>query len=111
MNIIKWMAPVPKAVRERLNFYNVPVTEKSSNQKETEKSPTPRKDHAQHRAGQPEKILANASFLTKLRERARPEDFVAVKVDIEGQLGAPELQIVHAIAEDPTLGACYHVRS
>lgn len=44
-----------------------------------------------------------ASFLAVLNETAKPEDFVAIKVDIEGQLGGPELEIVRAIAELPEL--------
>jgi hypothetical protein len=43
------------------------------------------------------------SFLALLNETARPSDFVAIKVDIEGQAGGPELPIVRAIAEQPEL--------
>ena len=34
---------------------------------------------------------------------AKPEDFVALKVDIEGQVGGPELAIVNAIAHNAQL--------
>ena len=47
----------------------------------------------------------NSSFLTKLQEVARPEDFVVVKEDIEGQKGAPEAFIVEAIANRPEIAA------
>lgn len=43
------------------------------------------------------------NFLAMLNETARPSDFVALKVDIEGQQGSAELEVVRAIAETPQL--------
>lgn len=69
-----WWRDVPNATRAKLEFYNVPINETSTDE--------------------------DVSFLRKLKATAREEDFVAVKVDIGG---GPELAIVEAIAERPEL--------
>ena len=65
----KWWASVPAHVRNRLTFFNEPVSEDS--------------------------------FLAKLRETARPEDFVVLKVDIDQP--ALEQSLIRRIADDPDL--------
>ena len=87
-----WWDTVPLTVRSKLHFYNVPVTE-------------PRWHGGWRKDGWQKDP---SSFLAMLNETARPEDFVAVKIDIEGQLGpSPELQKL-LTAE---LGGCqaYHL--
>lgn len=72
-----WWRYMPAKIRAKLHFYNVPVEMDGE-------SPGNR-----------------ASVLEVLRETARPEDFVVVKVDIdESEL---EKKIVNAIATDPAL--------
>ena len=78
----KWWQDVPISVRSKLHFFNVPVNET-----------------ADPGDGKPN----SNSFLAMLAATAREEDFVALKVDIEGQNGAPELDIVRAIADTPAL--------
>ena len=76
-----WWRDVPADVRARLEFYNVPIDESGLSVRERGE---------------------NTSFLRKLTATARPEDFVALKVDIDG---GPELAIVEAIAAQPELSA------
>lgn len=71
-----WWRDVPSDVRSKLEFHNVPVDENS--------------------------VDENVSFLKKLKATAKPEDFVALKVDIDG---GPELAIVEAIADSAELAA------
>ena len=77
-----WWRDVPAAVRAKLEFFNVPIDETAA----------------------PRATTANedASFLRKLVATARPEDFVVLKVDVDG---GPELAIVEAIASRPELAA------
>jgi hypothetical protein len=72
-----WWRDVPVDVRSRLSFYNVPIDESAG-------------------------AKGDASFLNKLRATARPEDFVVLKVDVDG---GPELPIVEEIAARPELAA------
>lgn len=76
-----WWRDVPVDVRSKLDFYNVPIDE------------TPNA-HADPRD--------NSSFLRKLSVVAKPEDFVVLKVDIDG---GPELAIVEAIAASSSLAS------
>jgi len=64
-----WWDPVPAAVRPRLTFYNVAIEED---------------------------YQSDASFSSHLKAAAKPEDFVAIKVDIDHV--AVELPIVKGIA-------------
>ena len=82
INISDWWRPVPDSLRHRIRFYNVPVDERAC--------------PASFRGALPDK----GSFLRLLAESAKPEDFVVLKVDIDG---GPELNIVEAIAERPEL--------
>jgi hypothetical protein len=69
-----WWRGVPADIKAKLEFYNVPIDETSTDE--------------------------NRSFLRKLVATAREDDFVALKVDVDG---GPELAIVEAIAERPEL--------
>ena len=82
-----WWARVPVDLRAKMRFYNVPVMEGSP---EEARNGTYR---------------GNDSFLSLLLASARPDDFVVVKVDIEGQMGAPEMAIVQSIGARPELSA------
>ena len=70
-----WWRPVPLHVRTKLHFYNLPVNAKWD---------------------------SDASALRTIHATARPEDFVVVKVDIDGS-GPVELEIVKAIADNPDI--------
>jgi len=82
---------VPLPMRSRLHFFNVAVEEPKM------------ADTLAGKWGEPSWLKNPGNFLAMLNETARPSDFVALKVDIEGQLGGPELEIVRAIAETPQL--------
>lgn len=87
MNPTEWWRHVPVEMRKVLHFFNVPVEE----------------DSLQNvLAGRQNKSNYN-SFLQLLQKSAKPEDFVVIKLDIEGQVGSPELQIAQAIATRPHL--------
>lgn len=79
----QWYASVPAAMAEKIRFFNMPV--------ESEMNET----------------TSPASHPLRLLELAHPEDFVVVKVDIDGagEFGsaAPELEIVEIIAARPEL--------
>ena len=77
---VTWWRYVPVSVRAKTHFYNVPVNESLG-----------AKD--------------GHSFLQHLAASAHPDDFVVVKVDIEGHNGGPELEVVQAIAACPSLAA------
>jgi hypothetical protein len=79
-----WWKNAPLKMRAKLHFINAPIEELPSTQA-------------------PQWSGHRASFLALLNETASPDDFVAIKVDIEGQAGGPELPIVRAIAEQPEL--------
>ena len=68
-----WWRHVPASVRAKLHFYNVPVDEASP--------------------------FGRSSMLSVLRETARPEDFVVVKVDIDTP--SVEKTIVEAMTTPP----------
>lgn len=72
-----WWRYVPRSVRAKLHFFNIPISEKSDGD--------------------------GASMLGMLKETATPEDFVVVKVDID----TPDLEkmIVKTIATTPSLAA------
>ena len=82
-----WWQGLPIDVRARMHFYNVPVEEGAQGQ------------------AQNGSYAGTNSFLNLLLASAKPKDFVVVKVDIEGQLGAPEFAIVESIATRPELTA------
>ena len=75
-------------MRSKLHFFNVPVEE-----------------HVRAGSVDGPPFLHERSFLALLNASATPEDFVVLKIDIEGHKGSPELEIVRAIAETPELCA------
>jgi len=77
-----WWTEVPVDIRRKLHFYNTPVGELSVNQSV----------HGE--------LAGDNSFLRMLPLAVKPEDFVVVKVDIDG---GPELNILEAIAARPEL--------
>ena len=85
MDHAAWWDPLPDQVRERTRFYNVPVNETAC-ELSLEKGLYAQK----------------GSLLHMLPFAAKPEDFVVVKVDIDG---GPEVQIVEAIAQHPELSS------
>ena len=92
----KWWKNVPPAMRARLHFHNVPIQEGSMTDVLVARKWKADDAHARAHAA------SNSSFLRMLRATAKPEDFVVVKVDVDG---GPELQVVHAIALLPELAA------
>ena len=89
-----WWKQVPPRMRERLHFFNTGVHEGSMTDvliNRTWAQPAPPTSSSD----QPP-----SSFLRHLRQTARPEDYVVVKLDIDG---GPEQQIVQAIARIPEL--------
>ena len=84
-SVSAWWEPLPDHIRERVRYYNVPVNENSCEE-------TLGKD----------KYASKGSFLRMLPHAAKVEDFVVLKVDIDG---GPELQIVESIARHPELSA------
>ena len=76
MSASEWWAPVPASVRPRLTFYNIPVEEANS---------------------------SAASFSSHLLAASSPEDFVAVKLDID--YVPVELPIAKAILSRPELSS------
>ena len=83
----RWWAKLPAQLRAKMHFYNVPVAEGT---------------RAQALDGT---YQGGDSFLNLLMASAQPKDFVVVKIDIEGQLGAPEMTIIEAIESRPELAA------
>mmetsp|Transcript_24518 Transcript_24518/g.55263 ORF Transcript_24518/g.55263 Transcript_24518/m.55263 type:complete len:235 (+) Transcript_24518:818-1522(+) len=83
MDAARWWAPVPDFLRPKLHFFNQRVEELSLE--------ASMKGEAEPPSG---------SFLRKLLETTKEEDFVVVKIDIDG---GPELEIVEAIAARPEL--------
>lgn len=81
-----WWSQVPKDVAPKLHFNNEYVVEDDLGQL--------RKNHY--------KETSEESFLRKLPRMVKKEDFVVLKIDIDG---GPELQIVEAIANRPELAA------
>lgn len=75
---------VPLVMRSKLHFINAPVEEPNAGATGDVST-----DHR--------------SFLALLNMTATPEDFVVLKVDIEGQFDGPELEIVQRIANTPAL--------
>ncbi|CAE7661313.1 unnamed protein product [Symbiodinium microadriaticum] len=84
LNQNEWWFPLPDHIRERTRFYNIPVNE------------TPCRLTT-------EGVFAEkGSFLHMLPYAAKPEDFVVVKMDIDG---GPELAIMEALARYPELSS------
>ena len=79
----KWWGPVPEFLKPKINFYNFFIEENSL--KESIKG---------------EKEPPKASVLRKILETATEDDFVILKVDIDG---GSELEVVEAIANRPEL--------
>ena len=88
----EWWRPVPKSMRSRLRFFNVGVDEGNMTQALVQR---PWAKPAPHET-------VPTSFLRTLREEARVEDFVVVKLDIDG---GPERQVVD-IVRCPCSAAC-----
>lgn len=84
MDQAKWWDPVPDEIRERTRFYNVPV----------EETPCAQSINGVY--------AQKGSFLHMLKQTAKQEDYVVVKVDIDG---GPELNIMEAIARHPELSS------
>ena len=84
----EWWRNVPIEVRKVLHFFNVPVEEAPLGAR-----------------WQTSLSNINNSFLRLLEVSVKPEDFVVLKIDIEGQAGGPELNIAHAIANSRHLAA------
>ncbi|CAE7242686.1 unnamed protein product [Symbiodinium natans] len=80
----EWWSPLPDDIRARTRFYNIPVNETSC-QMST--------------AGL---FAERGSFLHMLPYAAKPEDFVVVKLDIDG---GPELSIMEALIRYPELSS------
>lgn len=77
-----WWGPIPDEWRPKVHYFNVPVVENSCPE-----SPSG-------------KYAKRGSFLRFLQASASVDDFVVVKVDIDG---GPELEIVQTIAHRPEL--------
>ena len=77
-----WWDAIPDKMRSIVHYFNIPVKEY--------KCPAPLQGH----------YPGKGSFLRLLQATAMPDDFVVVKVDIDG---GPELEIVEAIAQRPEL--------
>eukprot|EP00439_Symbiodinium_sp_Y106_P087410 s8_g50.t1 len=84
LNQNEWWYPLPDHIRERTRFYNIPVNE------------TPCEMTTQG------VFAEKGSFLHMLPHAAKPEDFVVVKMDIDG---GPELAIMEALARYPELSS------
>ncbi|CAE7509959.1 unnamed protein product [Symbiodinium natans] len=84
MNPNEWWSPLPDNIRERTRFYNIPVNETSC-QMSTKGL-----------------FAERGSFLHMLPYAAKPEDFVVVKLDIDG---GPELAIMEALIRFPELSS------
>ena len=103
----KWWSDVPLELRHKIRLYNTPVVEDVNG---TASSATSASSTGQQNIGCGRlRCVFNTtaagrreagSFLSLLRATARPEDFVAIKVDIDG---GPELFIVNSINERPEL--------
>ncbi|CAL1129397.1 unnamed protein product [Cladocopium goreaui] len=78
----KFWTPLPDEVRAQLRLYNTPVSEKDC-------PDSPQGNFAER-----------GSFLRLLKSAVTVDDYVVVKVDIEG---GPELNIVESIAHIPEL--------
>ena len=95
-----WYSNVPKELRSTFHYFNVPVHAVSPNT-------TSRTQHATMpaAAGDPawRRLAQAGDFLGTLLSTASPDDFVVVKLDIEGQTGSPEHAIAEAIANSPKL--------
>ena len=85
----EWWRRVPISVASRVHLYNLPVKLATGN-------PT---QHAAAEPADPDSTPISDPLAT-LVEVARPEDFVALKVDIDG---GPEIDLVRRIAEEPEL--------
>ncbi|CAE7271106.1 unnamed protein product [Symbiodinium natans] len=79
-----WWGPMPDEIREKTRFFNLPVVENGC--KDTTRG----------------LYAPRGSFLHLLPIAAKVEDYVVVKVDIDG---GPELQIMEAIARQPELSS------
>ena len=103
-----WAKQVPHAMRPRVHYYHTGVNETGADGGETSAwrkavhNPMPATGQARGRRppGLFSKAPSPASFLKTLVETVTPQDFVVVKVDIDG---GPELPIVRAIADHPEL--------
>jgi len=83
LNATDWWSTVPSFLRHRIRFYNTYVEELPDKQSVAGKDLAP-----------------EGSFLRMLPQAVSEEDFVVVKLDIDG---GPELEIAHALAARPEL--------
>ena len=101
-----WWLQVPPSMRHRVHYYDVGVNETGADGREDSAWRDSRPMEGAHRgsATRAGKLHSTAppptSFLRLLREVATEDDFVVVKVDIDG---GPELPIVQAIEREPEL--------
>ena len=79
-----WWAAVPPSLRRRISFFNVAVAREPW-------------------APLPDDNRSDVSFIETLRATALPDDFVAVKLDVDHS--PTELSIVNAILDDPSTAA------
>ena len=92
-----WYRDVPSDVRPRIHYYNTPVALANNGTDDTIKSAL------SIDAADWEQRANAGDFFGTLLASASPEDFVVVKLDIEGQSGGPEVAIAEAIAMRPEL--------
>lgn len=83
LNAEDWWSTVPSFLRHRIRFYNTFVEELSKEQSVAGKDLAP-----------------DGSFLRMLPQAVSEDDFVVVKIDIDG---GPELEIAQALAARPEL--------
>ena len=92
-----WYRDVPNALKSKIHYFNVPIA--LANTTATRSSgPHPLADEPLWR-----RRARVGDFFGTLLATASPEDFVVVKLDIEGQSGSPEVAIAEAIAARPEL--------
>lgn len=96
LNHDHWWRSVPVDIGARLHLYNLPARLDTRPPAATdEPSPSESRRRASGSA-----FASVSEPLAVLRSVARPEDFVAMKVDIDG---GPEIELVERIAQEPAL--------
>ena len=90
-----WYADVPSELRDKIHYFNVPIT--------FEQAPPlgQIRRHENHTAWR--QYAQSGDLFNTLLATATPNDFVVLKLDIEGQTGSPEVAIAEVLAARPDL--------
>lgn len=103
----EWYKKVPSELQSRIHYFNVPITDRPmiNFTRAGARGAGSAADQPAYQPAEPawRKHAKIGDFFATLFTSASRNDFVVVKLDIEGQTGSPEVAIAEAIASNPEI--------